>query len=222
VPEVARILLYGLLAAASPITVLATLVVLGSGRGRENGIVFAGAFVLGQSIAFLVALFVGSAFTENAHETATAAIELATGAVLLVIAVRGRPPHMPRQAGSAPRSEALFARLTRVTPRISFGIGFLLGIGVKRLFITILAAATVALAGLAPVEEAGLGVLYVVVASLTVSIPVGLYVVFGTRSDELMAASRGWIAGHEQMLTFVSALAVGILFVLDALIRLLS
>jgi threonine/homoserine/homoserine lactone efflux protein len=106
-PEVTRILFFGLLAAASPITFLATLIVLGSGRGRKNGIVFAVGFVLGQSVAFLLALVIGSAFTQNEHDTATAAIELTTGAALLVIAVRGRPPHKPREAGSAPRTEAL-------------------------------------------------------------------------------------------------------------------
>ena len=75
--EAARICLYGLLAAASPVTLLATLVVLAGKRGRANGVAFAAAFVAGQSIAFLVAFSVGATLTESAQHTATAYIELA-------------------------------------------------------------------------------------------------------------------------------------------------
>jgi len=88
-PGVARTLLYGLFAAASPIVLLATLVVVGSGRGRANGTAFTLAFLLGQSVAFLGAFFVGSALTESEHRTATSYIELAAGVALLVTRFAG-------------------------------------------------------------------------------------------------------------------------------------
>jgi hypothetical protein len=135
----------------------------GSGRGRANGTAFTLAFLLGQSVAFLGAFFVGSALTESEHRTATSYIELAAGVALLVIAVRGRPPHEPPEGGSSARTEALFARLERLTPRVSFGIGMW--------------------------------------------VPVALYLILGTRADDLMAHARIWITAHEQMLTFVTALA---------------
>ena len=62
--EVTRALLYGLLAAASPIAVVATLVVLTSGRGRAHGAVFAAAFVVRQAAAF-VALIVRRQWAEG-------------------------------------------------------------------------------------------------------------------------------------------------------------
>ena len=221
-PELARILLYGLIAAASPTALLATLVVLGGGRGRVNGIALMAAVLLGQLAAFLVAFFIGSAVTPSGNDTAANYVELVAGAALLVIALRGRPPHEPRKAGESPRTEALFERLDQVTPAVSFGIGLLLGIGAKRLAITILAAASVALAGLAPGEEVGLAALYVLVATSVVWIPVALYLVFGTHADELMARARVWITENERMLTFISALAIGVVFVVDALVRLVS
>ena len=55
-----RTFVFALLAAASPITVLATLVVLTSGRGRLNGVVFLAGFLVGQSAVFIVGLFVSS------------------------------------------------------------------------------------------------------------------------------------------------------------------
>jgi Sap, sulfolipid-1-addressing protein len=221
-PEPVRILLYALIAAASPVTLLATLVVLGSGRGRVNGLAFAIAFLLGQALAFIVVFFLGSVFTQDKHSTATAWIELAAGAALLLIALRGRPPHMPLEPGSAPRTEALFAHLARVTPGLAFGFGFPLGIGAKRLAITILAAATIALSSVSVAEELGLSMLYFVVGTTVVWVPVALYLVFGSRADDAVAGSRIWIAAHEQALAFYSALALGALFLLDGLVRLLT
>jgi threonine/homoserine/homoserine lactone efflux protein len=222
VPEVARILLYGLVAAASPTALLATLVVLGGGRGRVNGIALAAAVLLGQLAAFLVAFFIGSAVTPKGNDTAADYVELVAGLALLAIALHGRPPHEQREAGESPRTEALFEKLKHVTPAVSFGIGLLLGIGAKRLTITILAAASVALSGLAPAEEVGLGALYVLIATSVVWIPVGIYLFFGTHADELMERARVWITDNERMLTFISALAVGGVFVVDALVRLVS
>lgn len=219
--EAARIILYGLLAAASPVSLLTTLVVLGSGRGRGNGAAFAVAFISGQAIASFVALFIGSALTERGHSTVSDYLEVAAGAVLLLIAARARPPHQPQAARSA-RSDALFVRLAQLTPRVAFSIGLPLGFGVKRLALTILATATVSLRDLGPAEEAGLTVLYVVVSTLVVSIPVALYLVFGARADDLMARARTWITTNEELLTFVSALVLGVLIALDGVVRLLT
>ena len=222
--ETARILLYGLLGAASPTVLLATLVVLSGGRGRANGIAFMAAFLLGTSIAFTVGLFVGHSIP-NTHKGGldlATFLELAAGVLLLVIALHERPPHEPREPGSTSPAEAQFARFAHVKPALSFGIGVPLGIGAKRLTITLVAAATVALAGLIPGEEFGLGALYVVVASLTVWIPVVGYLLLGKRADDLVALSKAWIAAHDRRLTFISALVLGVFLTGDGLFRIAS
>jgi hypothetical protein len=217
--EVTRVLLYGLLAAASPVTLMATLVVVASGRGRANGAAFAAAFVVGQTAAFIVALLVGSAFSEGKHTDATACLELLAGAALLAIAFSKRPPHEQRAESSA-RAEALFARLSRLRPSIAFGFGVPLGVGAKRLTITIFAASSVALAGLAPAEDVGLTVLYIVVSTPVVTIPVTVYLIFGERADDVMMRSRSWITSNQELVAFSTALAFGALLLLDGAIRL--
>ena len=103
---------------------------------------------------------------------------------------------------------------------MSFGIGLPLGIGAKRLIVTFLAATTVALAGLDRTAEVSLFALYVTIATLVVWVPVGLYLIFGKRADESMARTRLWITEHEDRLTVVTALVLGLLFVADALVAL--
>lgn len=218
--EVERTVLYGLLAAASPVTLLAALAALGTGRGRSTGVAFMGAFVLGQSAAYAAAFFIGSAFTEDGHKTAVAVLEIVFGVALLVLAPRGGTLVQPRREEQPARSDALFRRLEHVGPALAFGVGLPLGIGAKRLGITVVAAGTVAVAGFGRAANVSLAVTYVVVATLTVWIPVVLYLIFGTYADVVVAETRSWIVGHERQLTSVSALVLGSLLVLDGLVRL--
>ena len=83
-----RVLVFALVAAASPVALLATAAVLTSRRGRTNGSLYMVGFLLGQSIAFVVALLIGSAATTNpdGNEELAAALELAFGVGLLVLA----------------------------------------------------------------------------------------------------------------------------------------
>jgi len=223
VHEVARILLYGLLAAASPTILLATLVMLGTGRGRANGTAFMLAYLLGTSIAFAIGLFVGKSITESRSSGFDLAtfLELVVGAALLVLAFRTRGTHTPRES-DARSPEARFSRFAHVRPAVSFGIGLPLGIGAKRLTITLMAAATVTLAEVTTVEGSALGAVYVTVASVTVCVPVIAYLMLGTRADDAVSVSRAWIAEHEQALAFASFLVLGTLLVADGVLRLLT
>ena len=221
VAETARILLFALVAGASPIAIVATLAVLSSRRGRTNGLALLVGFVLGQSAGFLAAFLVGSAAhtSLDVEGQAAAALELAFGLALLVIAWPER-----RQAGPArhTRTKALLERLKGLRPGTAFAVGALLGVGgVKRLSITIVAGATVGVADLLPVEELALGSLYVVVATILVWLPVAAYLVAGAHADKWMAAAEDWLTANERRITFVSTLLFGFLLTSDALVRLL-
>ena len=66
----------------------------------------------------------------------------------------------------------MIERLSRVTPGASLGIGALMGVGTKRLVVTILAAGTLALSAESGANAFWLGVLYVLVATVIVWFPV--------------------------------------------------
>jgi len=99
--EVLQTLLYGLLAAASPGTLVATLAVLGTRRARANGSAFAVGFVLGQSATLAGVLVVGSiTIPTGGGGSASAALELAVGVLLLAAGFRAHA----RRSRSASRS----------------------------------------------------------------------------------------------------------------------
>lgn len=218
--DAVQILFYGLLAAASPGALLAALGVLSTRRPRANGAAFAAGFVIGQSVGLLLPLLIGSTTVPSgsSNSTISASFQLAVGLMLLAAAYRARQPRPSPVVGGKSRTAAVLARLAGVTPRTAFSIGIPFGIGVKRLAISILAASTISLAGLSQSEEARLGALYVIVASVLVWLPVALYLIAGKRADDGVSSTKEWLAGNQRKLTFLSWLVLGVLFIVDALI----
>jgi hypothetical protein len=221
VSDTARILLYGLVAAASPITLLAVLVVLLSGRGRVNGIAFAAGFLFGGVAAFLTAFFVGSTISNEHHGSFRSYAELALGVVLIAVAWRARRAPEPMEAGGRSGMDTLFERLEHIRPTLSFSLGVALGVGTKRLIITAVAATTVAFAGLSSTEEAGLACLYVVVGGLSVWLPVAVYLIAGKRADDWISNAKAWLTTNSQKVVGYSSTAFGVAIIGDALVQLL-
>lgn len=219
-----RILLFALVAAASPIALVSTLAVLTSRRGRSNGIAYVAGFLLGEAAAFLAAYLVGSAATtgREANEQVAIGMELAFGVALLAIAWPQRRHGAPDSAGGRSRTKALLDRLRGLRPGAAFALGTLLGVGgVKRLSITVVAGATVGIANLMPAEDLALGALYVLLAGVLVWAPVCVYLVAGAHADDWMARAEDWLTTNERRLTFFSTLLFGFLLTSDALVRLL-
>jgi hypothetical protein len=219
-----RVFLYALLAGLSPLALLAALAALGSGRGRVNGAVFALAFLLAQSIVLVIAFFLGSAAApddDDAQRRAVASLELALGLLLLVFALRG----LAGRAASEPersRTKAVLTRLRGLRPATAFSIGALLGIGgIKRLTVTLVTGATIAVAALERSEEAALALMYVVLATLLVWLPVALYLIAGARADRATARAESWLVRNERPVTSATMLVFGAALSVDALVRLL-
>ena len=221
--ETTRILFFGLVAAASPVTLLAVLVVLLSRHGRANGIAFAAGFLVGGVAAFVTLYFVGSTISNRHPGSYRSYAELALGVVLIGVAWRARRPQEPKptEAGRGSGMEALFARLENVRPAVSFPLGVALGVGTKRLVITAVAATTVAFAGLNHAEETGLATLYLVVGGLTVWPPVATYLIAGKRADDWMANAKAWLTTNAQRFVCYSSTAFGVAIIGDALVQLL-
>jgi threonine/homoserine/homoserine lactone efflux protein len=219
-----EVMLYALIAAASPLALAAALVVLRSGRGRLNGTAFAVGFVAGQALVVFAAYAIGSASVEErskGHTTLSGLIELGIGVVLLVVAARLRARPLPRPRASGPRGQAILARLQRLGPFQALGAGALIGIGgPKRLVISVLAAATISVSTLGTDGEVALAVVYILIATVLVWLPVGLYVIAGKRAEQWIVDLREWLNRYQPRATLAALVGFGLFFVVDAVIRL--
>jgi threonine/homoserine/homoserine lactone efflux protein len=219
--ETLEILLYALIAAASPTTIMAVLVVLLSSRGRANGIAFGAGFLFGTVGAFLTVFFVGSTISNQDKGSVRSYVELVVGLLLIAVALRARRPQEPIESGGRAGIEAVFEKLEQVRPKASFSFGVALGVGAKRLVITAVAATSLALAGLNRAEETGLGILYVVVGGLAVWPLVAVYLIAGKRAEDWIVKAKDWLTTNTRKVVFYSSTVLGLAIIGDALIELL-
>jgi hypothetical protein len=221
-----QVLLYALLAAASPLALASTLVVIGGPHRRISGLAFGIGVVLGLATACAVAFALGVATVpgaNSARETLRAALEIACGVALLAAAVRLRSrPRAPHPSRTAERSRAVLARLRRLSGPKLFVAGVVLGVGgPKRLGLTVLVAATISASTWSGEVKVTFAVMYVVIATVLVWVPVVLSLFLGRRTAESLQRVQPWIAAHRQVLTFVPLTVLGVLVMADGLVALL-
>lgn len=225
--------LFGILAGASALAAAAVVVVLRSEHSRLHGIAFAIGFLAAQALVCVLALWLGTDSVPRkgtAHAIAEALVQLLLGVALLVAALRVRRPHpqpiVPREPG--PLAQKLRARQTAALDRIGaldtgpiVGAGALLGVGgPKRLLLTVLATAGIAAAQLSRTENASLVVVYVLLATVVVWVPVLLAVVWGNRAGEWTATVQAWWKAHGATATFVPLVLFGVYFLVAGIIDL--
>ncbi len=217
------VLFYALVAAASFLVLTAVLVVIRSERPRTNGIAFLIGFVVGTALAAALGLLLGQAAVDQlgSHETVQGVLALLIGVALVVAGVAER--RRPQPDGDDLRTRgAIAARLRDVGPGAAMSIAVLLGFGgPKRLVLAFLAMAAVSNADLGDVESVTLLALYVAVATLLVSVPVGVVIVAGNRAVDVIGGGEAWLEKHSGVLRVWVAVGLGGALVIDGLVRLL-
>jgi hypothetical protein len=219
-----HVLFYALAAAASPLVLTATFVVIRSERPRTNGIAFLSGFLLGTTIACGLGLALGQAAVDrlDSHETVEGVLTLLLGVALLAVGLRARHTP-PRPAARGSRASAILAGLGNVRPAAAFSMAGLLGFGgPKRLVLTFLAMASVSEASLRDVEDLTLVVVYIAVATVLVSVPVGIVIVAGERAAVILERGQSWLTDHAVALRVWLSLGIGAALIVDALLRLFA
>ena len=218
-----QVLLYAFVAGASPVALGATLVVLGSHGGRWKALAFAAGVVIGQAVLCALAYALGTAALpvgHHAHETARAVLELVFGIALVVLGglMWARPPDAPAKPDS--RTKTVLARLEHLNLPAVFGAGVVLALGPKRLGLTVLVTATIAGGDLSTFAATTLTAVYIVVATVLVTVPVVLAIVFGDRGEAWMLEVEHWLSAHKRPLTFYPVTILGVLVTVDAVFAL--
>lgn len=201
------LLVYALIATATPLGLAATLVVISS--GRLTSLLFAIAFVAGQALTCSIIVLLGVSVRPtpvHTHSTLRSWIEFSFGVILIAAA----PLVRRRGRTQMPDSTALLERLHRLRPRTALAAGLALGIGgPKRLVLTGLAGSSIAASAAEGSRIGVLVLLYSLVATLIVWLPVLAFAIAGDRVLAVLHAAELRLAEHEQEIAFSSLLAVG-------------
>jgi hypothetical protein len=218
-----QVLLYAFIAGASPVALGATIVVLGSQGGRWNALAFAVGVVLGQVVICALAYALGNATLpgrHHAHAVARALFELTLGIALLIAGAWAwhRPADAPPRPDS--RTRSVLERLAHLDVVEALGAGTVLALGPKRIGLTLLATATIAGGDLGVLSAVTLTGVYVVIATVLVTVPVVLAILFGARAERRMVDVEHWLSAHKRALTAYPLTFLGVLVVVDALLGL--
>jgi hypothetical protein len=217
-----HVVFYAIVAAASPLVLTATFLVIRSSRPRTNGIAFLIGFLLGTALACVVGLIVGQAAVDalSSHDTIADLLTLALGVALLVFGIRAQRRQEPLVAESSSRVTAIMSGLRTVRPAAACSMAGLLGFGgPKRLLLTLLAMASVSGAGHGRVANLTLVLVYIAIATVLVWVPVGIVVIAGERAAVILERGESWMTTHARELRIWLSLGFGAALVIDAILR---
>jgi len=201
--------------AASAVAVIALVLILQGSRALSSGLSFTLGWVLGVGVVCAAGVAFGLAVSDDPARW-TQWLRTLLGALLLVAAIRKWRQRVP--SGQEPTPPKWMSGLQDSAPGKAAVLGFLLGgINPKNLMLTLGAAATLGASGLSSSELWITGFAYVVVASVTVLVPMGIYVLMRSKADELLANLGEWMKSNSDAITIVVLVIFGVKLLLGGL-----
>lgn len=205
--------------ALSPIPIIAVVLMLTSHRAKVNGPAFVAGWLLGLGIVGAIVLsLAGPAGASKSGSPAAwvSWIKILLGVLLLLVAARqfrSRPhgdeqPHMPKW----------MTTIDKTTPVAAVGLAAVMsGANPKNLLLAVAGAAAIAGTGISGGEQAIAYLIFVLIATLGVGIPVGIYFAMGTRSERLLAGLKDWMSAHNAVIMSVLCLVIAAKLIGDAI-----
>ncbi|ALU71367.1 membrane protein [Rhodococcus erythropolis R138] len=197
--------------AVSPVAVIATILMLLSKRAGSTSIGFALGCLLGIFIATVLFVTLSSALStsDNGPSATVSWIKLALGVLLLAFGVkqwRGRSGEH-----ETPKWMQAIDEMTAVK---GLGLGFALAaINPKNLLMCIAAGVSIGSASLATSGVIASVLVFTIIASSTVAIPVIGYLVSADRLREPLAKLKVWLQDNNTTVMSVLILVVGVVLI---------
>jgi threonine/homoserine/homoserine lactone efflux protein len=182
--------------ALSPVPIIGLILMLLSERARSNGLAFLLGWVVGLSAAGAIILALSSGADAQADDGTTESwvgwVKIALGLLLAFLAVhnwQSRPA-----AGEKGEMPAWMTSVSQFNAPKAAGMGLVLSaVNPKNLALTAAAATSIAAADLSTAESVAVLAIFVVIASLTIAIPVLTYFVMGEKAAVTLGAWREWL-----------------------------
>ena len=215
---IAVVLPYAIGVAISPLPIIAVILVLFSARARVNGPAFLAGWVLGVAVVSVAVYLLSDASDASTDDTTSDSvswIKLLLGVWLVLLAVRKLRAQKSPEAQAQPK---WMASIDSLTPVKAGGLGALLsGLNPKNLALSLAAGASLAQAG-ASGGEAAVGLLaFIIIASLSIAVPVAFYVFGGDRAAGVLEGWKGWLSAHNDAVMAALFLVFGVVLISQGL-----
>jgi len=201
-----------LVIAVGPIQIIAVILLLFSRHAAANSLAFLGGWIAGLAAVSAIAVIIERPALEAADGNAStlgAILQLLIGIGLIGLAVR-QWRNRSAQDESAKLPDWLTS-IENVSPTRALSLGLLLsGPNIKVVLLTLAAMMAVTEANLRGTEALIAVLIYVVVASSTVIVPVAGNLLLGERATSPLTTLRTWLERHYASTTVVVLLIVGV------------
>ena len=201
--------------AISPVPIIAIILMLITPKARTNGLAFLGGWMLGLAVVGTVVLIVantaGIAASSGPSRTVSV-IKLLLGLLLLFAAWR-QFKKRPKPGEEAPLPKWMRA-LDGFTTGRALAMGALLsGVNPKNLVLNASAAAGIAQSGLGGVQQAVVMLLLVVVGSVGIIAPVGVYFAMGDKAAPVLGEWKSWLSANDATVMVVLFVVFGVVLI---------
>jgi threonine/homoserine/homoserine lactone efflux protein len=194
--------------AISPVPIIAVILMLFSNKAKTNSVSFLVGWMVGLLVAGGIVLALGIQSSDGQESTASGWIEIVIGLLFLALAWKqwsSRP-----QGDEEPTMPDWMSAIDSFTAVKAGGTGFVLSaVNPKNLGLTIAAMATVASAGLSTGEEIGTLAVFVLIASVTVALPVVAYLIRGQKAAGTLNSMKEWLTANNNVVMMVLFLVLG-------------
>ena len=219
-----NVIVMGLGIAISPIPIIVVLLLLFTANAKRSGIAFLLGWLTGLVIVGGLVLFLANTGREMAggnFSFSAYGLKLLVGLFFLIMAVnswrtrprRGEEPTMPRW----------MSRIDRIGSGESYGLGVMnTGLNPKNLALTLAAALSIVQAGFNSIVSWVAPVLFVLIASISVAVPVLYYLAAGERAEKTLNGWKAWLIANNNVIMTLLFLVLGTNLVIEAAVGILA
>jgi hypothetical protein len=209
---IGEVLTFGAGVAISPAGIIAVILVLFSRRARVNGPLFLLGWVAALGAVSAVVYVISDQSNAGSSDTSSDSVswlKIALGVTFLLLArreFRKRP-----KDGVEPEMPKWMKRVDGLTPVQALGLGAGLGAAnPKNLALAVGAAAGLGQLGLSIADAVVSLIVFVIVGSLTIALPVAYHLIGGDKSKAQLEDLKDWLAAHNEAVMAVLFVVFGV------------
>jgi hypothetical protein len=209
---IGEVLTWAVGVAISPVPIIAVILMLFSPRARVNGTAFLVGWIVALAVVSTVVYVLahdGNVATSTTAADSVSWGKIVLGAALVVLAMRnwrkrpapGVEPAMPKWMGT----------IDRMSPPKAFGLAVVLAVvNPKNLLLTLGSATGLAQLGLSTADAIVATAVFVVIASLSIAVPVAYAVFGGAKAKATLESAKTWLTAHNAAVMAVLFLVFGV------------